>query len=113
MEQVLRETEWMAAMAHRLTGAEYPRTALDAIWREVLLYQFHDILPGSSIKRVYDECLPRYAALLAETEALLIAAQRALAAQIDTSTAQQPAIVFNSLGWEREQWLKVGDAWHN
>lgn len=113
MEQALRETEWMAAMAHRLAGAEYPRAALDAIWREVLLYQFHDILPGSSIKRVYDECLPRYAALLAETEALLGAAQQTLAAQIETSAAQQPAIVFNSLGWAREQWLKLHGAWHS
>ncbi|MGL1891450.1 MAG: glycosyl hydrolase-related protein [Spirochaetaceae bacterium] len=30
------------------------------IWQEVLLYQFHDILPGSSIKRVYDECIYKY-----------------------------------------------------
>ena len=34
------------------------------MWREVLLYQFHDILPGSSIKRVYDECELRYAEML-------------------------------------------------
>ena len=33
----------------------YPAERLEAIWREMLLYQFHDILPGSSIKRVYDE----------------------------------------------------------
>ena len=44
--------------------------ALDRIWKEMLLLQFHDILPGSSITRVYDESLPRYAALLAEVAAL-------------------------------------------
>lgn len=33
---------------------------LDKIWQELLLYQFHDILPGSSINRVYDECEARY-----------------------------------------------------
>ncbi|HQY92698.1 glycoside hydrolase family 38 C-terminal domain-containing protein [Caldilinea sp.] len=113
MEQALRETEWMAAIAQLVTGAGYPRAALDAIWREVLLYQFHDILPGSSIKRVYDECLPRYAALLAETADLLRAAQQALAAQIDTTVAQQPVICFNSLNWERATWQKIGQAWHN
>ena len=36
---------------------------LEIIWKEHLLYEFHDILPGSSIKRVYDECLARYKAL--------------------------------------------------
>ncbi len=33
---------------------------LEAIWKEILLYQFHDILPGSSIKRVYEESIARY-----------------------------------------------------
>lgn len=33
---------------------------LDKIWQELLLYQFHDILPGSSINRVYEECEARY-----------------------------------------------------
>ena len=57
IEQALRELEWMAVFA----GNDYPAARLEAIWREVLLYQFHDILPGSSIKRVYDESLARYA----------------------------------------------------
>lgn len=45
--------------------ALYPHYAhkLDDIWKEHLLYEFHDILPGSSIKRVYDECLSRYIVL--------------------------------------------------
>lgn len=33
---------------------------LDEIWKEILLYQFHDILPGSSINRVYEESVARY-----------------------------------------------------
>lgn len=36
------------------------KAQLDKIWQELLLYQFHDILPGSSINRVYDECEARY-----------------------------------------------------
>lgn len=38
---------------------------LEKIWKEVLLYQFHDILPGSSIDRVYDESVARYENILA------------------------------------------------
>ncbi len=41
---------------------------LEEIWKEILLYQFHDILPGSSINRVYDECVPRYEILLKEID---------------------------------------------
>ena len=31
----------------------YPAEELDEIWRSVLLHQFHDILPGSSIAWVH------------------------------------------------------------
>ena len=46
-------------------GVEVPlsQDAIDEIWKEILLYQFHDILPGSSINRVYEECEKRYTAI--------------------------------------------------
>ena len=34
--------------------SQYPQKQLDRIWKVVLLNQFHDIIPGSSITRVYD-----------------------------------------------------------
>lgn len=44
---------------------------LEKIWKEILLYQFHDILPGSSIRRVYEECLIRYKELDKELDLLI------------------------------------------
>jgi len=105
MEQALRELEWTAAMAS-LSGAEYPVDRLEAIWKEVLLYQFHDILPGSSIKRVYDESLPRYAALLEEVETWIGQAQSAL-----TGGAGSQPVAFNSLSWPRSEWLRLDSGW--
>ncbi|MBU0936810.1 MAG: hypothetical protein KKC64_14425 [Spirochaetes bacterium] len=70
IEGRLHEAE--ALLAAALTaGMAWPQAALDRIWKEVLLYQFHDILPGSSIGRVYAECLPRYEAMMAELEILI------------------------------------------
>ena len=37
---------------------------------DVPFYQFHDILPGSSINRVYDESVPRYEAIVSRLEEL-------------------------------------------
>ena len=51
--------------AQVVTGS-VDHAANDRIWKEVLLYQFHDILPGSSIRRVYDESVARYRELLNE-----------------------------------------------
>ena len=40
----------------------YPAEALAAIWKDVLTLQFHDILPGSSIRKVYEDSDRMYAA---------------------------------------------------
>ncbi len=111
MEQALRELEWTASLAHCLTGIAYPAQQLETIWKEVLLYQFHDILPGSSIKRVYDESLARYSVLHQQVEEMLVQYQTALAGQISTAGMQQPVLVFNALSWERQSWLKLGEVW--
>jgi alpha-mannosidase len=50
-QQALREAEmWSVA-----SGGAYPTNELGALWRTLLLNQFHDILPGSSIDWVYEE----------------------------------------------------------
>ena len=43
---------------------------LDDLWKEALLYQFHDIIPGSSIKRVYDETDAAYKRMFSKLEEL-------------------------------------------
>lgn len=107
LEQSLRELEWTAL----LNGGEYPAARLKTIWQEVLLYQFHDILPGSSIKRVYDESVARYAELHAEVEGSIQSLEQAVAANVNTANLSHPAVVFNSLSWDRSAWLKTGGTW--
>ncbi len=60
-EIALTEAEFVYALKGERNVYE---RILDGIWKEVLLYQFHDILPGSSIRRVYDETKPRYIEIL-------------------------------------------------
>jgi len=43
---------------------------VDTIWKEALLYQFHDIIPGSSILRVYDETEEAYVRLMNDLEGM-------------------------------------------
>lgn len=63
IENALAEYEFAQAVS-----GNNDRVFAERIWKEVLLYQFHDILPGSSIQRVYNESVPRYEKLLSETE---------------------------------------------
>ncbi|MFF8838172.1 alpha-mannosidase [Streptomyces sp. NPDC015130] len=78
-ENLLREAElWSAAAAVR-AGTPYPYEELDRIWKTVLLHQFHDILPGSSIAWVHREAERTYAAVADELNGIVDRAQRALA----------------------------------
>lgn len=75
-EHRLREAElWWTAAA--LTGADYPYEALDRLWQGVLLQQFHDILPGSSIQWVHEQNEEDYALALAELDRLIAEALEA------------------------------------
>ena len=102
MEKTLRDTELLCALAHRETGFAYPQEELEEIWKETLLYQFHDILPGSSIQRVYNESLARYEVLYTKTLALRDAAARAIAATAGGEKMRNPQVLFNTLSFPRE-----------
>ncbi len=112
-EQKLRNAEMLSALAMRIGGYTYPQEKLEEIWKEVLLYQFHDILPGSSINRVYEESQARYELISAELDALISAATESLCENIDTSDVQNPLVVFNTQSFERSVWVKTNKGYKN
>ncbi|MCC9194523.1 glycosyl hydrolase-related protein [Arthrobacter sp. zg-Y916] len=78
-ESVLREAELWAATAAVRTAAPYPYEELEEAWKTVLLGQFHDILPGSSIAWVYQDIEQAYERTAAALETIIGQAQRELA----------------------------------
>lgn len=86
-ELLLREAElWCTAAATR-AGAAYPADDLDRLWKEVLLLQFHDILPGSSIGWVHREAEATYERVAAELTAIIDAALATAAPSAGTAVA--------------------------
>lgn len=53
-ERALITAETIASLAHMLGAGRQPRS-LESDWRVVLKNEFHDILPGSSIREVYQD----------------------------------------------------------
>jgi alpha-mannosidase len=96
-EHLLHEAELWAATAAVRGGHPYPYAELDRIWKTVLLHQFHDILPGSAIAWVHRESRATYERLFGELEAIIDAAQRALAGD----TAAGTEVVFNAAPHDR------------
>ncbi|MBC9712975.1 alpha-mannosidase [Streptomyces sp. TRM66268-LWL] len=101
-EHRLREAElWCTAAALRAPEYAYPYDALDRLWKTVLLHQFHDILPGSSIAWVHREARDTYARVLAELDELTAEAARAL--------GPGDAAVLNSSPYARSEVVDTAD----
>ncbi|MBQ8954168.1 MAG: alpha-mannosidase [Clostridia bacterium] len=96
IELLLRDVELWRAMAARC-GLPYPAEELHDIWENALTLQFHDILPGSSIKKVYDDSKAVYERLFPRAEALKAEALDALAQR-----AEGDVKLFNSLSFDRD-----------
>ncbi|MEV7403220.1 glycoside hydrolase family 38 C-terminal domain-containing protein [Streptomyces sp. NPDC091267] len=100
-EHLLREAElWATAAALRAPGYRYPYEALDRIWKTVLLHQFHDILPGSSIAWVHREARDTYERVREELADLVAEAVAAL------GTAQG-LVALNASPYRRSQVIEL------
>ncbi|HSG81607.1 MAG TPA: glycoside hydrolase family 38 C-terminal domain-containing protein [Gemmatimonadota bacterium] len=82
--------------------APYPRERLQEAWRLVLFNQFHDILPGSGIREIYEDADLFYDRAWALIDSLASASFSELRARMDTRGGDDAIVVFNPLGWARD-----------
>ncbi|NDJ78701.1 MAG: alpha-mannosidase [Chloroflexi bacterium] len=101
-ELLYREVEWLNAWAVT-TGAPNQQAHLDDGWQLILLNQFHDILPGSSIGAVYADSATQYEEVQRIGQTVR---EVALSHLVHTDQAQD-LLVFNSLPWARHDVLKL------
>ncbi len=95
-EVLLHDAEALASIAYLLKTA-YPHDALNTVWETVLLNQFHDILPGSSITQVYEDADQDYAAAQQRAENAIDASLEVIAQHIRYDVGSQGIAVFNTL----------------
>jgi alpha-mannosidase len=104
-EFTLREGELWGAIAHTLEQYPFSSDELKPAWHTVLLNQFHDVLPGSSIHRVYDEVNTAYSQVIEQVSKNIKSATAALL----QSKNPDGVTVFNSLSWERDELIDLPD----
>lgn len=72
LEILLHNVEWVATLASiHQKNYSYPKDKIDKLWEQFLKCQFHDVLPGSSIRLVYDDAEKIYATIEHKAKALL------------------------------------------
>ncbi len=102
-EQMLTAAEFLCSC---LPVADYPADELDALWKKVLLNQFHDIIPGSSIHKVYENTEAEHAEVLKRCAALIeTAAEKLLRQEKDAVT------VLNTLSYDYTSPVRLPDEW--
>lgn len=94
-EFALHEAELWASAARTLNGYPFSAKTLELTWRKLLLNQFHDILPGSSIHRVYEEAELKFSEVINEARSI---AEKAAQTFVKENAG---VTVFNSLSWPR------------
>lgn len=90
-------------------GIEHPDSTqdLDRAWKLLLLNQFHDIIPGSSIHWVYEDSDVDYATIKALAGRVIERRMSALAGAIDTQGVANPLIVLNSTSEDRDEVISL------
>ncbi|KAK5124181.1 hypothetical protein LTR85_001884 [Meristemomyces frigidus] len=105
-EVLLHDIEYLATLA-TIEGEKeykYPKKALDGMWEDVLLCQFHDCLPGSAIEMCYRDSDEAYARVFKTGQKLLQDAIGALGFDDSLKGLEhQHDVTLETLGWKREQ----------
>lgn len=97
----LMDLELLAVLAQAQVA--YPTEELDRMWKKVLINQFHDILPGSSIHEVYEVTKVEYAELAKQLAEMIETRKRALAGEGNAIT------IFNTTGKVRDDVVTLGE----
>jgi len=100
-EIMLQVCEFFNSLALRLGIEEtYPKEMLNNIWKKVLTNQFHDILPGSSIDGVYEDCDKIYKEVFEKLTKNISDVSNKIAQNI-YSTGDS-LVIFNTIGFDRD-----------
>ena len=91
-EFAYENAEFYSILAKRLASVPYPKAALAEGWEMILTNQFHDIIPGSSIREVYEQSDKDYAAAFAIGDAATQGAVSAIASRI---SADEGYVILN------------------
>lgn len=101
-EFLMGDAEFYSVLANAMGAVwEYPEKELEKNWKHLLLNQFHDILPGSSIKEVYEDSRVQYEAIIESAGRIVNESQSAAVSVLKEEGGKECLAVFNPLSFER------------
>lgn len=104
-EFLYQDVEFLATLSEKAAEGIYPKKELKEGWETILLNQFHDVIPGSSIKEVYEESKAQYEKIINSGLELSNNAVDNIASKINLE--ETCIVVFNQLSFKRSDIVKV------
>ncbi len=104
MEFYLRNVEILSVIASRLENVPYDKERILDAWKIVLCHQFHDILPGSSIKEVYEDSHVEYEKALSLINEVMAKVEKSLLEEKEGSYT-----IWNNSNWKRDSYVIIPD----
>ncbi len=90
-----------------LQMGNYPQQDINLCWELVLLNQFHDILPGSSIAEVYQDSEHEFAQIKEIASQHLENSLRQITSRLVNDGQEDTLVVFNPLSWRRNDVVAI------
>jgi alpha-mannosidase len=106
LERVLAAAEKLSALASWL-GFPADNDNLTRAWEPVLFNQAHDLSSGTMVDKVYEDTIRGYQFSKSLGEEMVETSIDAMASKIDTRMEGIPVVVFNPLGWPRNDIAEV------
>lgn len=107
-EFLCQDAEFYSVMAGNMgTDFSYPKEEMEKNWKLLLLNQFHDILPGSSIKEVYEDSKEQYEEILASGKKLVNRAKEEILGAAGIELGGDSLVVWNTLSFPRTGVLEM------
>ncbi len=103
-EFLYQDAELLATLNKSLNGKAFPKAELHDGWEMILTNQFHDIIPGSSIKPVYDQCDIDYGTIKEIGNRIVADAKKDISSKI---SEEKGYVVFNPHSFKGEGLVKV------
>ncbi|KAI1756730.1 glycoside hydrolase family 38 protein [Xylaria castorea] len=109
-EVMLRDLELLTTIASlKDSSYKYPKAQIDFMWEAVLLCQFHDCLPGSSIEMCYDDSDELYDEVFSVGKDLFKDLYKLFGVSEIQPTHVEEAMALNTLPWHRKEVVEFAD----
>ncbi|KAF9960191.1 Glycoside hydrolase, 38 vacuolar alpha mannosidase [Mortierella alpina] len=108
LEFLLRDIEIVSTLClGRGRDYKYPKADLDLLWKDLLLNQFHDVLPGSSIELANIDARAIYKKMETKARRLLDDGIQCLYQSSVMPGESASYVSLNTLGWTRSEIIEI------